>query len=138
MLVVLDTNIIVSAFWSKNCSPTKVVSMVLSEEITPCFDYRIITEYREVLSRPRFGFSEAEINSFISWVLAYGRSVLAPSLPDHFEDESDKKFYEVAKFCNATLITGNLKHFPKDPIVKSVAEFLEVISQPYSSESKRE
>ena len=85
------------------------------------------------MSRPRFGFSEAEVNSFISWLLAYGRSVLAPSLPNHFEDESDKKFYEVAKFCNATLITGNLKHFPKDSIVMSASEFLG-----YSSESKRE
>ena len=61
------------------------------------------------MSRPRFGFSEAEVNSFISWLLAYGRSVLAPSLPDSFEDESDKKFYEVAKFCNATLITAKAK-----------------------------
>ncbi len=39
-----------------------------------------------------------------------------------FADESDKKFYEVAKHCNAVLITGNKKHFPDDPIVKTVQE----------------
>ena len=42
-----------------------------------------------------------------------------------FVDEADKKFYEVAKFCGAVLVTGNLKHFPEDPLVMSVADFLE-------------
>ena len=30
------------------------------------------------------------------------------------DDESDRKFYEVAKFCHAPLITGNIKHFPDE------------------------
>lgn len=42
-----------------------------------------------------------------------------------FMDEADKKFYEVAKFCGAKLITGNTKHFPNDEIVLTVSEFLE-------------
>ena len=47
------------------------------------------------------------------------------SLADVFLDEADKKFYEVAKFCGAVLVTGNLKHFPKDPLVMSVTDFLD-------------
>ena len=39
-------------------------------------------------------------------------------------DESDRKFYDAAKFCNAYLLTGNKKHYPKDPLVLSPAEFL--------------
>jgi hypothetical protein len=39
--------------------------------------------------------------------------------------KEDRKFYEVAKYCNAQLITGNLKHFPEDKIVLSVREFLD-------------
>ena len=42
-----------------------------------------------------------------------------------FADESDKKFYEVAKHCNAKLITGNLKHFPNDGIAISPTDFLD-------------
>lgn len=125
MMVVLDTNVLVSALWSRNGSPAKVVSMTLSGKLIPCYDYRILCEYREVLQRPRFGFTSGEVNSLLDWIESYGRSVIAEPLGDVFLDEADKKFYEVAKFCGAALITGNLKHFPEDPLVMSVAEFLE-------------
>lgn len=125
MLVVLDTNILVSALWSKNGAPARVVSMVLSGRLIPCYDYRILCEYREVLQRPRFGFTSGEVNSLLDWIESYGHSVIAEQVEDVFIDEADKKFYEVAKVCGATLITGNLKHFPDDPLVVSVATFLE-------------
>lgn len=125
MMVVLDTNVLVSALWSRNGAPARVVSMALSGKLIPCYDYRILCEYREVLQRPRFGFTSGEVNSLLDWIESYGRSVIAEPLGDEFIDEADKKFYEVAKFCGAALITGNLKHFPEDPLVMSVAEFLE-------------
>lgn len=124
MLVVIDTNILVSALWSRTGAPAKVVSMILSGEMVPCYDYRILCEYREVLQRPKFGFSKGEINSLLEWFESNGRSVLAEPLDEVFIDETDKKFYEVAKFCGAVLVTGNLKHFPEDPLVMSAAEFL--------------
>ena len=99
--------------------------MVVRGVLIPCFDYRIMTEYREVLERPKFGFSKGEINSLLDWFESNGRSVVADPLDDVFIDEADKKFYEVAKFCGAVLVTGNLKHFPEDPQVVSVADFLE-------------
>ena len=125
MLVVIDTNVLVSALWSKNGAPARVISMVLSGDIVPCYDYRILCEYREVLQRPKFGFSRGEINSLLGWFESSGVSVLADALEVPFVDEADRKFYEVAKFCGAVLVTGNLKHFPEDPLVMSVAEFLE-------------
>ena len=124
MLVVIDTNILVSALWSRTGAPAKVVSMILSGEMVPCYDYRILCEYREVLQRPKFGFSKGEINSLLEWFESNGRSVLAEPLDEVFIDETDKKFYEVAKFCGAVLVTGNLKHFPEDSLVMSSAEFL--------------
>lgn len=125
MMVVLDTNVLVSALWSKNGAPARVVSMALSGKLVPCYDYRILCEYREVLQRPRFGFTSGEVNSLLDWIESYGHSVIAEPVEDMFIDEADKKFYEVAKFCGAALITGNLKHFPEDPLVMSVAVFLE-------------
>lgn len=127
MLVVLDTNILVSSLWSRNGAPARVVSMILTGQLIPCYDYRILTEYRRVLSRPRFNFSDGEIDSLLEWIETSGRSIVADPINDPFIDESDKKFYEVAKFCGAILITGNLKHFPNDPQVMNVSSFLERI-----------
>lgn len=125
MQVVIDTNILVSALWSKNGAPARIISMVINGRLVPCYDYRILSEYREVLRRPKFGFSNGDINSLLDWIESSGRSVLADPIEESFIDEADKKFYEVAKFCQAKLITGNVKHFPKDPLVVTVAEFLE-------------
>lgn len=125
MHIVIDTNILVSSLWIKNSSPAKIISMVLNEILIPCYDYRILTEYKEVLIRPKFNFSKNEVNSLLDWIQFYGKSVVATPLNIDFVDEDDKKFFEVAKYCNAKLITGNLKHFPKDKDVMSVSEFLE-------------
>lgn len=125
MDVVIDTNILVSALWSKNGAPARVVSMVISGAFVPCYDYRILNEYQEVLRRPKFDFTEGEIKPLLEWFEKNGRSVVAEPLEESFVDEADKKFYEVAKFCRAKLITGNMKHFPADPLVMSVSDFLE-------------
>ena len=125
MQAVIDTNILVSALMSKKGAPASVMSLILGGHLTPCFDYRILCEYREVLQRPKFGFTSGEINSLLDWIERYGRSVIAEPLDDVFVDERDKKFYEVAKFCGADLVTGNLKHYPADPRVMNVTAFLE-------------
>ena len=125
MLAVLDTNVLVSALWSRDGSPARVVGMVLAGDVVPCYDYRIMCEYQEVLRRPKFRFSDGEVTSLLGWFEAYGRSVLAKPCGGTFSDEEDRKFFEVAKTCDAALVTGNLKHFPKDPLVMSVADFLE-------------
>ncbi len=125
MLVVIDTNVLVSALWSKNGAPAQVIGMVLSGSIIPCFDYRIMNEYREVLQRPKFRFPQGQINALLDWFNFCGQSVIAKPIDLPFSDTADKKFYEVAKTCGAALITGNLKHFPDDPQVISVSEFLE-------------
>ena len=125
MMVVIDTNVMVSSLLSRNGNPAKIMGMVLTGTIIPCYDYRIICEYRDVLKRPKFGFSEGEINSLLDWIESNGQSVIAKPLNIKFNDEEDKKFYEVAKHCGATLITGNLRHFPKDSSVMNQTEFLE-------------
>ncbi len=125
MNVVIDTNVLVSSFWSKDGSPAIVMSMILGGAITPCYDYRILLEYRNVLMRPKFEFPENQVESLLNWIEIYGKSVVVKPLNVDFIDEDYKKFYEVAKYCNAKLITGNLKRFPKDEDVMSVNEFLE-------------
>ena len=125
MLAVIDTNILVSALWSKNGAPARILSLIISGKLIPCYDYRILSEYKEVLIRPKFKFTRSEVNALLKWIADNGRSVIAEPLNVDFTDEADKKFYEVAKFCRVKLITGNTKHFPKDPAVLTVSEFLE-------------
>lgn len=124
MNIVLDTNVLVSALWSADSKPAIIVNGVLSRRFTACYDYRMINEYYTVLKRPKFRFEEWEIQSLLSHITSNGISVIAEPLKGiPFTDESDRKFYEVAKFCHAPLITGNTKHYPKESCIVTVADF---------------
>lgn len=127
MNIVLDTNILVSAIWSPGRNASTILNAVFAGKFTACYDFRILEEYDRVLHYPKLFFSEWEIQSILEPIIRYGLSVVPDSLVDiPFErDESDRKFYEVAKFCDAILITGNRSHFPDDPSVMTMAEFLE-------------
>jgi putative PIN family toxin of toxin-antitoxin system len=125
MFVVIDTNVLVSALYSRNGNPAKVIALVQNGVATPCHDYRILLEYREVLARPKFNFAAWEIDDLLAQIEHDGFSVSPCPINIALPDEQDRKFYEVAKHCGAQLITGNLKHFPKDKIVVSVREFLD-------------
>ncbi|MCD8005048.1 MAG: putative toxin-antitoxin system toxin component, PIN family [Oscillospiraceae bacterium] len=124
MFVVLDTNVLVSALWSPQSKPAAIVSAAISGRFKICFDYRLLEEYTAVLHRPKFGFMDWQIAWLLDHLTSTGISVIVDPLPDvPFTDESDRKFYEVAKFCAAALVTGNRKHYPEDPCVVTVADF---------------
>ena len=129
MNVVLDTNILVSAFWSPNGKAAYVVKQIIDGKINLCCDNRILSEYREVLLRPKFQFDRWQINSLLEFFEKDG-IVVPDLLPDiFFADDSHIIFFEVAKFCNATLVTGNLKHFPNDDSIISLTDYFFKISQ---------
>ncbi len=124
MFVVIDTNILVSSLWSRDGAPAKIVSMILQGILVPCYDYRILCEYHDVLLRPKFQFAPHEVNSLLDWIESTGQSIIAKTSQIIFSDIADKKFFEVALTCKAILITGNLKHFPKSSLIQNASEFL--------------
>ncbi len=124
MFVVLDTNILVSSLWSRDGAPAKIVSMVLQGTLIPCYDYRILREYHDVLLRPKFQFTPHEVNALLDWIESTGQSIITKTSQIIFSDTADKKFFEVALTCEAILITGNSKHFPKSSLIQSPSEFL--------------
>ena len=74
----------------------------------------------------KFGFDEDDIADFLSPIREHGLQIAVSPMKDvAFSDESDRKFFEVAKASGAVLVIGNMKHFPKDPIVMSVSDFYE-------------
>ena len=125
MNVVLDTNILVSAAWSPGKNASLILNAVFARKFTACYDNRILAEYDRVLHYPKFQFTEWEIRAILEPLVKDGISVTAKSVEGvSFErDETDRKFYEVAKACGAILITGNLAHFPVEPDILSPAEF---------------
>jgi putative PIN family toxin of toxin-antitoxin system len=47
-VVVLDTNILVSAMLTADGNPAKIVELVLDEELPVCYSREIMAEYEEV------------------------------------------------------------------------------------------
>jgi putative PIN family toxin of toxin-antitoxin system len=130
MKVVLDTNVIVSALLNTNGVPAKIVALVLNGRIKILYDNRIIFEYIDALSRKDFGFDMEIINDMIDYFRAEGEFVNSEYSNVKFIDETDKKFYEVYQSGEAQyLITGNIKHFPKNDGIIVPGEFLEVIDK---------
>ena len=126
--VVLDTNILVSALWSKQGNPNKIVEMVFTNEIVPFFNSEIIEEYNEVLFRPKFNLPKDKLLNLLRELIING--VIAESVQSNilFTDDSDRKFYDMAKSNKAVLITGNLKHYPDEPLIMSPFEFLQKLT----------
>lgn len=123
MNVVIDTNVLVSALWSKSGTCAKILYRILNYELAVVYDQRILHEYKVVLERPKFGFTKDEVRAIIDFVKNEGLCIVAKPLDIEFIDESDKKFYEVAKTMNCKLITGNKKHFPDKTDILSSGEF---------------
>jgi putative PIN family toxin of toxin-antitoxin system len=118
MKIVLDTNVLVSALMNVNGIPAKILASILNGKIQLLYDNRIIFEYVDVLSRKEFGFSLEIINAMIDYFKHSGEFINAEYINIKFSDETDKKFYEVYKSGEARyLVTGNIKHFPKEDAI---------------------
>ena len=115
MKIVLDTNVLVSGLLSSQGAPAAVLRFVLAGSASVCFDERILSEYRGVLAREKFGFDTEQVSVLFEFIEATGEPVLASPLNLPLPDPSDGAFIEVAIASGANcLVTGNLKHFPPE------------------------
>jgi len=121
--VVLDTNILVSALWSRQGNPFKIVEMFFRKEIYVYYTLEILEEYQEVLSRPTLNFSGDKVINLLREITKSG--ILSESTVSviPFLDESDRKFYDTAKRNEAIHITGNKKHYPEEGFIFTPVEF---------------
>ena len=127
---VIDTNVLVSAFITKRLdSATSIVwAAVLNGDIIPMYSEEIIDEYTDVLHRKKFNIPEQLIKDAINHIMENGVRGERVLSDDFFPDPKDVVFYEVAiSKDDAYLVTGNIKHFPKKPIVVTPAEMLEIL-----------
>ena len=127
---VIDTNVIVSAYITKNleAATSKLWDAVLQCKLTPIYNDEILDEYSEVLHRKKFGIPEHLIKWALDKIVTNGVRGDRVMSDDFFPDPKDVVFYEVALSKeDAYLVTGNTKHFPKKPIVVTPAEMLEIL-----------
>ena len=127
---VIDTNVLVSALLtSKSDTATvQVLEAIMNGQIIPLYNEEIISEYEIVLNRPTFNFPEEKVDRYLNAIIQKG--LLTSRIPSDidFPDADDAVFYEVALSKeDAYVVTGNLKHFPKTPIVVTPAEMIAIL-----------
>jgi putative PIN family toxin of toxin-antitoxin system len=128
--IVLDTNVLVSGLLSPFGPPAEIVRMVSSGAVTLCVDARVLSEYEEVLARPRFAFDADAVAALLDYIDACGEIVVSRPSTVRLPDPDDEPFLEIA-IAGAVdcLVTGNRMHFPPEArggaLVLTPAEFVE-------------
>ena len=133
LYAVFDTNVLISSLLTKNQeSPTVlVVNEVFNGALVPLYNQEILDEYEDVLSRPRFSFSEAAVQRLLTMFRQYGLAVSPRATGEILPDMDDLVFYEVVmekrNEDDAYLITGNIRHFPEREFIVTPAEMMRII-----------
>ena len=140
MKIVLDTNGLVSGLLSPFGPCGEIVRMVSSAELTLALDARILTEYQEVLIRPKFRFDQDKIDALLDHIAHRGLTVAPSPLPQSLPDVDDEPFLAAAIAAKVVcLVTGNQIHFPSDlclgMTVFSPSEFLSFYREQLSQDS---
>jgi putative PIN family toxin of toxin-antitoxin system len=113
MKIVLDTNVLVAGLLSPFGPCGEIVRMVSSGEVTLCLDALVLTEYNEVLYRPKFGFDRDKVAALLDHIEHRGHTVASSPLRHSLPDADDEAFLKTAIAGKAEcLVTGNASHFP--------------------------
>lgn len=132
--VIFDTNVIVSMLFSSdiNSYPMQLMNYVYDGTIIPIYSYDIINEYKEVLSRDKFPFTKKMVGDLINYIKKLGININPEKLELNFDDYDDLIFYEVLMTKSQhkkSLVTGNIKHFPKQHNILTPKEMVELIKK---------
>lgn len=127
MLIVLDTNIIVSALMTPDGKAFALLEQVLQGKYIICLSPEIFAEYQDVLHREKLHLNRYFVDYLLS--VFYIQGIWIEPLPSNphrifMRDESDRKFFDVAKCLHAKLVTGNFKHYPVDELITSLDELI--------------
>lgn len=96
MTIVLDTNVLVAGLLSPFGPCGQIVRMISSDDVRLVFDARLLSEYTEVLRRPRFGFDPDQVDTLLAHLRDTGTAVASRPLAASLPDPDDEPFLEVA------------------------------------------
>ncbi len=127
--IILDTNVIVSFVLSKRSdSPITFLRKIIdNDNATIVYTNTIFSEYKEVLSRPKFNISPEVVEKILSSIQNDWTLVEEEKFDVEIADPKDLPFYYLTlSEKDSYLVTGNLKHFPKSARIVSPREFVDI------------
>jgi putative PIN family toxin of toxin-antitoxin system len=129
--VVIDTNVVVSANLIDEGLPASILDLAANKKILMVVSEPILTEYEEVLRRPRLKLDPLKVDNVLAVIRSTGKLVKTKRKVKKSPDESDNRFYECAEAGKANfLVTGNTRDFPeshKGTRIVTTREFIELI-----------
>ena len=107
---VFDTNVYVSALMSKRGNPALLLDRVRNS-YTLFISKDILSEIKDVISRDKFGYTDAEVNMFVEAIISYSDVVNPEIKIDAIKaDPDDNKILECAVTSGASYIVSGDKH----------------------------
>lgn len=111
--VTADTNVLVSATIAKG-NEFELLKLAYGGKIELILSPSILKEFREVISRTKFGFSEQQVNSIFKQIINIC-TIVTPSIKLDVvkEDPSDNKILECAETGKVEYIVSGDNHLLK-------------------------
>lgn len=113
--VVIDTNVIVSSLIQRSYPHKIIFDLFIDDKFLLCVSEELISEYYEVLSRPKFAkfpdfFGKAE--SLLADIEIKAQKFIPTYKINIISDKDDNMILELAEECSADfIITGNTNDF---------------------------
>jgi putative PIN family toxin of toxin-antitoxin system len=136
MKIVLDTNVLISGMLKPSGPPGRIIDFMRTGILQLVVDDRILSEYADVLRREYFTkyFDESDREDVIVYLFKNSYYASSRVIVRDLPDEGDSPFLEMAITEGVPLVTGNLKHFPRQKrkgcVVMSPSQFIKNISEP--------
>lgn len=110
-----------------------IIAEAMYGDIIPVLNDDILTEYENVLRRPKFKFEERAVRIFLDDLKKRAIYVDTGIVEYLLQDPKDIVFYAVLmekrKNDEAYLVTGNLKHFPNRTFIVTPREMLDILQE---------
>lgn len=129
----IDTNVVISALLKPISVPGEIIKHISHGKIIPLLHEKFLSEYTEVINRPKFKIPQERIKNVLNGMTKRGIFIDAKDFEDELPDPKDVIFYHVVltarEEVDAYLVTGNLKHFPIKTFVVTPREMLDIIER---------
>jgi uncharacterized protein len=131
--ITADTNVIISAL-NFSGNPARILDMAEAGEIRLAISNDILNEVERVLQRPKFGWTQEQVDGAIRGLSAFAEHVEPKQRIDVVkEDPTDNRILECAAASGSEYLVSGDKHLLKVGQYKGVkivtpADFIEVIA----------
>ena len=120
----IDTNVLVSSAITSGGNPERIMNAVSDKQLQLYCSQEIMEEYKRVLAYDKLGIAIETQAKIVRAIEELGILVEPVASVMPIADETDRVFFDTAKTCGATLVTGNTKHYPAASFITTAADFV--------------